>query len=547
MTLSDVTRPSVLAAVAEFDRLSRDEFLRTNHFGRANTYFLELDGHLYDSKAIAGYAHGISTGVLLLSKGFTGGEQSVAHRLETLGFRVLKLPKPDWTREEIILACELVEANGWKQLDGRDPRVQELSALLQSGAIHPAAPRNPDFRNPAGVARKTHNIVSTHPDFRGTVSHGNQLDEEVLGDFLADPARMHAAAAQVRELLTRDLAGSDDLPDVNISDSDARKKRAERREQVGRRVEGVLGKALREVGPDYVLPDGRLVAIYYSKVHVGGATYLGVKNRIKDDDILVLLLGDEATPAHLVFPRAEALLRYRESFSSVGNDRVVPPIHVSDGSYMLRRPSRGLEVLLDDRVDAYHELLNPPDQADAATTPIGRNFTEDDENVVPRAAAPGLADPDLVERGTRAHRRTRNALAAHLKSLGIEPLDPAPTDPPFDLAWWKGSVLYVAEVKSLTRENEEHQLRLGLGQLLRYCHLLRKRAEHVIPVLAPELGPRDPEWEQLCKALNATLAFPPDFEVLTDEMRGPSTSLSGFLSHGRYVLRPTWAGRSVCP
>ena len=63
------------------------------------------------------------------------------------------------------------------------------------------------------------------------------------------------------------------------------------------------------------------------------------------------------------------------------------------------------------------------------------------------------------------------------------------------------------------RENEERQLRLGLDQLLRYSHLLRKRAEYVIPVLVPELKPRDLEWGPLCKALNVKLVFPPDFEA----------------------------------
>jgi hypothetical protein len=41
--------------------------------------------------------------------------------------------------------------------------------------------------------------------------------------------------------------------------------------------------------------------------------------------------------------------------------------------------------------------------------------------------------------------------------------------------------------------------------------------EHVIPVLVPELKPRDPEWGQLCKALNVKLVFPSDFEGLIDE------------------------------
>jgi hypothetical protein len=244
---------------------------------------------------------------------------------------------------------------------------------------------------------------------------------------------------------------------------------------------------------------------------------LGVKNRIQDDDILVLLLGDETKPVHLVFPRAEALLRYKGSFRPVGNDRVVPSIRVSNGSFVLRRASKGQVIPLDDRIDAYHELLNPMVQAKVATLTIGKPFTEDDEEAVPRAAAPGVADPDLVGRGTRAHKRTRNALGRHLKSLGIQPLDPETWDPPFDLTWWKGEVLYVAEVKSLTRENEEGRLRLGLGQLLRYYQLLRKRTEHVIPVLVPELKPRDPEWDHLCKAFNIRLAFPPDFEGLIDD------------------------------
>ena len=300
-------------------------------------------------------------------------------------------------------------------------------------------------------------------------------------------------------------------------DAAAGDKRAQRCDQVRERVEAILGEPLQSRGPDYILSDGRLVAIYYSKIHKSGEVFLGVSNRIRNDDILVLLLGDEIRPEHLVFPRAESLLCYRERFSSVEGDRVVPPIRLIDGSFKLWRPSKGLAVQLDDRIDAYHELLSPLSPAQAATTPIGKPFTEDDEDAVPRPGTPGMPDPDFVGRGNRAHKRTRNALAAHLKDLGISPLDPVSTDPPFDLAWRKGNVFYVAEIKSITKKNEEHQLRLGLGQVLRYCHLLRTRADRVIPVLVPELRPRDPEWVQLCDAFGITLVWPPDFKALTDE------------------------------
>ena len=96
----------------------------------------------------------------------------------------------------------------------------------------------------------------------------------------ATPTGVHTAATV-----------SEELPDSRASHAASGEKRAQRREQVRARVETVLGKPLREAGPDYVLPDGRLVAIYFSKIHAGGNTFLGVKNRIRNDDILVLLLA----------------------------------------------------------------------------------------------------------------------------------------------------------------------------------------------------------------------------------------------------------------
>jgi 5-methylcytosine-specific restriction enzyme A len=220
VTLADVTRTGVLAAVAEFDRVGRDAFLRSTGFGRAHTYFLEHDGRVYDSKAIMGYAHGVSTGAPLGPGDFSGGEQTVAPRLEALGFTVRHLPDLTWTRDEIILACELVEANGWKQLPASDDRVVALSELLQSPLIYPLDQRYPDFRNPAGVARKTYNIASVHPGYRGAPTNTNRLDKEVLDEFLDDPAGMHAIAARIRELLAGH-AESSAVPDLDEDDTTA--------------------------------------------------------------------------------------------------------------------------------------------------------------------------------------------------------------------------------------------------------------------------------------------------------------------------------------
>jgi 5-methylcytosine-specific restriction protein A len=217
VTLSDVTRTGVLAAFEEFDRLGREAFLKSAGFGPARAYFLQHDGKLYDSKAIVGYAHGVSTGVRLGPGDFSGGDKTVAQRLQILGFTVLNLERPDWTRDEIILACALVEANDWHQVYDSDPRAKELSQLLQSPAIHPL-PRHPDFRNPAGVGQKTRNIIDQHPDHHGSKSNGNRLDKEVLDDFLADPDGMRAMAARIRELFMASDASSAELPDLDPVD-----------------------------------------------------------------------------------------------------------------------------------------------------------------------------------------------------------------------------------------------------------------------------------------------------------------------------------------
>ena len=58
MSLAELTREAVLSAIAEFDQLRRTAFLESYGFGQAREYFVELNGQRYDSKAIAGAAHG---------------------------------------------------------------------------------------------------------------------------------------------------------------------------------------------------------------------------------------------------------------------------------------------------------------------------------------------------------------------------------------------------------------------------------------------------------------------------------------------------------
>jgi hypothetical protein len=60
-----------------------------------------------------------------------------------------------------------------------------------------------------------------------------------------------------------------------------------------------------------------------------------------------------------------------------------------------------------------------------------------------------------------------------LREAGFEPRPWLPREPNFDLAWEADGTVFVAEIKSIADDNEEEQLRLGLGQVLRYRHLCR--------------------------------------------------------------------------
>ena len=79
-------------------------------------------------------------------------------------------------------------------------------------------------------------------------------------------------------------------------------------------------------------------------------------------------------------------------------------------------------------------------------------------------------------------------------------------EPNFDLAWQHNETVFVAEVKSMTADNEEAQLRLGLGQVLRYWQRLSALGhERVVAVLVPKRQLPDLSWRELCQELGVVL------------------------------------------
>jgi hypothetical protein len=93
MSLAQLTSTTaVKSAIAECDRLGREKFLRVYGFRPARRYLLVFEGRKYDSKAIAGVAHGYQFPNIgpLTSAMFSGGvaKTGAACRLRGLGFHI---------------------------------------------------------------------------------------------------------------------------------------------------------------------------------------------------------------------------------------------------------------------------------------------------------------------------------------------------------------------------------------------------------------------------------------------------------------------------
>jgi hypothetical protein len=145
---------------------------------------------------------------------------------------------------------------------------------------------------------------------------------------------------------------------------------------------------------------------------------------------------------------------------------------------------------------------------------FGTAYRKADEQMSVSTRDPMFPDPALVERGNRGHAKAQNALANRVAELGYSPLSPNADEPNYDLAWVAGTTLWLAEVKSLTDANEERQLRLALGQVLRYADLVERQGCVSRPVIMAERKPTGATWQHLCERLGVLLLWPDRLALL---------------------------------
>jgi hypothetical protein len=169
----------------------------------------------------------------------------------------------------------------------------------------------------------------------------------------------------------------------------------------------------------------------------------------------------------------------------------------------------------DDLRDPWRESPEPRQRAAAAVSSRagggaeariwGADYRRANEEISSAEPDPFSVDPDERDRATRAHAVTQNAVADAVEARGLEPLSPS-GEPAFDIAWEEpGGTLVVAEVKSVNARNEEKQLRLALGQVLRYVSLLRTPERDVRGAIVTSTEVSDKRWRDLCNDLGLGL------------------------------------------
>jgi transcriptional regulator with XRE-family HTH domain len=164
------------------------------------------------------------------------------------------------------------------------------------------------------------------------------------------------------------------------------------------------------------------------------------------------------------------------------------------------------------------DVLSPgPDEADVEDPPskVSETYRTAPEDSKVAQTDPFERDPQQLERALNAHGVLQNAVARWAEAHDFQTISPAATDPQFDIAYrLPDETLVLVEVKSATPENFEGQLRIGLGQLLRYGEVMRNRGEHVRFAIAAELEVVDDDWLSLFRRLGVTVVAAENLDEL---------------------------------
>lgn len=111
------------------------------------------------------------------------------------------MKNPKWCRDEIILALDLYYQKDRGPIEARNPKIIQLSELLNQLPLFSSIPDIGTFRNPNGVGLKLSNFLAIDPEYKGKGMEAySKLDKEVFDEFVDDRERLHNIAKQIKRI-----------------------------------------------------------------------------------------------------------------------------------------------------------------------------------------------------------------------------------------------------------------------------------------------------------------------------------------------------------
>lgn len=143
----------------------------------------------------------------------------------------------------------------------------------------------------------------------------------------------------------------------------------------------------------------------------------------------------------------------------------------------------------------------------AVQLPVGR-WQSFEPIIAPKTAAPAPStwDAEGKDAETQEHANVLNRLNDVLRAAGVDVVYSIGR-PACDLAFRAGGGLTIVEAKSLPKGSDEHQMRVGLGQVLQYrAELAEGVRTRIRPIVAvPRAPDRAATWRAACAAAGVAL------------------------------------------
>jgi 5-methylcytosine-specific restriction protein A len=106
---------------------------------------------------------------------------------------------PKWHRDEIILALDLYFTKNRGSIDDKNPKIIELSKILNALPLFSDRPDREKFRNANGVTLKLSNFLAFDPSYSGKgMTSGSKLDREVFYEFKDHTGSLRSIASQIK-------------------------------------------------------------------------------------------------------------------------------------------------------------------------------------------------------------------------------------------------------------------------------------------------------------------------------------------------------------